>query len=167
MAASRGWEKGREGGGGGEAITFPEHQETNDKNLVYVVSHIDELEVNVKKVSAILDQIASFKRSPTHGRPGGKGYVVEYARKGSLALATDFAVEGIRFAPRNPTSLCKLREELLREELNPDVAEEDREFSAILSAGTKFGSRRQLDLIHQAENVLMDKAYGRSMEQWQ
>ena len=162
MAAFRG--RGREGAL--PPITFPKNESTNDKLLVYVVSHVDELEINVPKVSAILGQYVSFKRSPTHGRPGENAFIVEDAHKGSLALATGFGVEGIRFATKNSTPLAKEREEVLRDELDPEVSESDQELLAILSAGTKFGSRRQLDLILCNETVLMDKAIGVHVASW-
>ena len=73
---------------------------------------------------------------------------------------------GIRFATKNPTSHAKAKEEILKEEINLDAGESDRKFSAILSAGTKFGSRQQLEIIQQAENLLMEKAREFNVQKW-
>ena len=82
-------------------ITFPE---TNDPNsgdyTVYIVSQTDELEVNVRRVAAILGTFNSFLRR-AHGRPGENGYVVEYRHDDSATLAAGFAIGGIRFAVKN------------------------------------------------------------------
>ena len=56
-------------------------------------------------------------------------------------MASGFAIEGIRFAVKNPTAQAPKKEALLEKEYDPNVHDDDREFSAILSAGTKYGSR--------------------------
>ena len=48
QVARNSWQLPREGGGGGATpITFPEASEDAAKYTAYIVSHMDELEVNV------------------------------------------------------------------------------------------------------------------------
>ena len=76
------------------------------------MSQTDELEVNVRRVAAILGTFNSFRRN-VHGRPGENGYVVEYRHDESVTLAAGFAIEGIRFAVKNETAQVAKRDALL------------------------------------------------------
>ena len=57
-----------------------------------------EVEGGVRLVAAILGTFMPFKRSPTHRRPAENGSIVECRYGESLALASGFGLEGIRFA---------------------------------------------------------------------
>ena len=113
--------------------------------------------MNIRRVAAILGYFNSFVRNFNHGRPGENGYVVEYRQDESATLAADFAVEGIRFSVKNEAAQLLKRSALLRKEYNSEVQEEDREFSAVVSAGTKYGSLTMLRAIQEEEKVLKEK----------
>ena len=149
------WQLPREGGGAGPTpITFPEASDDAAKYTAYIVSHVDELEVNVRRVAAILGAFCSYRRSPAQDRPGENGCVVEYRFEESVSLAAGFAIEGVCFPVKDPTAQAIKRETLLLKEYNYSVNEEDKEFSAVLSAGTKFGSRNMLKRIQEDEKIL-------------
>ena len=132
------------------------------------MSHMDELELNVRRVAAILGTYDKFRRSPVHNRPGENAYVVEYRHNASVTLATNFAVDGIRFAVDDDVAQAVKKEALLREEYNPEVQESDREFAALLSAGTKYGSTFKLRQIQEEEKLLKEKlsAMEFKVERW-
>ena len=96
--------------------------------------------MNVRRVAAILGTFNSFRRSPAHNRPGENGCVVEYRHEASVSLAAGFAIEGIRFAVKKPTHKTAKRDSLLLKEYDSEVQEDDREFAAVISAGTNYGS---------------------------
>ena len=113
--------------------------------------------MNIRRVAAILGYFNSFVRNFNHGRPGENGYVVEYRQDESATLAAGFAVEGIRFSVKNEAAQLLKRSALLRKEYNSEVQEEDREFSAVVSAGTKYGSLGMLRAIQEEKKVLKEK----------
>ena len=143
---------------GPTSITFPGTSDPNaGKYSAYIISHVDELELNVRRVAAILGSFNRFRRSPGRNIPGENAYVVEYRHEASVTLAANFAVDGIRFVVDNDAAQAVKKEVLLREEWNPEVHESDREFAALLSAGTNYGSIFMLQKIQTAEKVLKEK----------
>ena len=114
------------------------------------------MELNVR-VAAILGNFNSFRRSPAHNRQGENAYLVEYRHNESVILAANFAIDGIRFVIANDTAQAVKKEALLLKEYNSEMQEDDREFSALLSAGTKYGSLFKLQQIQAEEKVLKEK----------
>ena len=82
-----------------------------------------------------------------------------------MALAHDFKREGVRFTPRGSAQeLAAKKTKLLI--VNGDVHGDDKELSATMSAGTTFGSRRQLAAIKEDENKLMERARECDVSAW-
>jgi alkylated DNA repair dioxygenase AlkB len=129
--------------------------------LVHVVAPPHARESEVKKVALLLGTLRSFERIAAAASLDSC-FAATYMQRHSAVLASDFALEGVRFYPHAPDPHAKGK--LLN--LDDTIAQHERELAATISAGTLLGSRESMKALQDREGELNKKADGVSVLDW-
>ena len=129
--------------------------------LVHIVAPPHARESEVKKVALLLGTLRSFERIAAAASLDSC-FAATYVQRQSAVLASDFALEGVRFYPHAPDPHAK--SELLN--LDDTIAAHERELAAAISAGTLLGSRESMKALQDKEGELNRKADGVNVLDW-